>query len=57
MKNTPKWYALRWLACWGEFLSGLAGVVTFGCWVPAWTLHADNWFLSCAEKELFEKGD
>lgn len=55
-----KWYGLRWVACWGEFLSGLVGVATFGCWIPAWCLTTDNWFLSCAEKELFNrrtKGD
>ena len=55
MENSFKWYWLRWVAGWGELLSGLATVVSLGFWMPAWTLHTDNWFLSCAEKELFDK--
>ncbi len=60
MRNTTKWYFLRWLTCWAQCAGGLAGIITLGMYDPWWSWRVDCWFLDCAEKELFDqsrKGD
>jgi hypothetical protein len=45
---TVKWYFLRWLRGFANIAQGLAQVLSFGCWEPNWSLHAEKLFLDAS---------
>ncbi len=55
MNRSCKWYLLRWVAGWGDMLTGLMCVLTLGFYLPGWNAKTDGWFLSIAEQESFKE--